>query len=102
MVGLVEETIAIEAEVDSEEEGAQVGRGRGCFICNSQNHLMRECPGAYKEKKGPRFGKCYECGGPHFARECLKSNDRGSGQQQNSKGQVNAISGYSSDLEESL
>ena len=35
-----------------------IGRGRGCFICSSQNHLMRECPSAHKEKKGPRFGKC--------------------------------------------
>ena len=79
-----------------------IGRGRGCFICNSQNHMMRECPSAYKEKKGPRFGKCYECGGPHFARECPKLKEKGSGQQQYSKGQVNAISGYSSDSEESL
>ena len=79
-----------------------IGRGRGCFICNSQSHLMRECPSANKEKKGPRFGKCYVCGGPHFARECPKSKDGGSGQPQNSKGQVNAISGYSSDSEESL
>lgn len=64
--------------------------------------MMRECPNAYKEKKGPKFGSCYECGGPHFMRECPKLKDRGSGEQQNTKGRVNAVSGYSSDSEESL
>jgi hypothetical protein len=78
-----------------------IGRGRRCFICNSQNHMMRECPSAYKKER-PKIWQMLRMRGPHFAGECPRSKDRGSWQQQNSKGQVNAISGYSSDSEESL
>ena len=59
--------------------------------------MMRECPSAYKEKKGLKFGSCCEYGEPHFVRECPKLKDGGRGDQQNIKGRENAGSGYLSD-----
>jgi len=57
------------------------GRGGGCYNCNQDGHLARDCPDG--DRRGGRGGGggrdtvCYNCNGSgHFARDCPEGDRR--------------------------
>jgi len=41
-------------------------KGKTCYNCGSSDHLSKDCTTPRRED----FIQCYNCGGPHMAREC--------------------------------
>ena len=58
------ETLGIFNVTDYSAPATQVRR---CFVCNSANHLQRDCP----QGRRNRYRRCYECQSPyHLWRDC--------------------------------